>query len=259
MSGERVGRAIRALRHRQGWTQADLGRRAGCSGSVVSRLERGSAHACSIPTLERLVAAVGARLVMFVDWRGGELDRLLDADHALLRERWSERRARAARWIARQEVTYSVYGERGSIDELAFDAATGTLLVTELKTGIYDSQLTALKMDEKERLAVAAAERFGWTVKRVVPSLVLADTRTNRRRVHDNGALFGRLDCRGRAALAWLADPGATVGGLLVFVPLSDLRPTHGRQAGRQRVRPTRADARDAERERWPSDADRGA
>ena len=80
-------------------------------------------------------------------WRGGELDRLLDEDHAALGERWGSRRP--PRWQHRSEVTYNVYGDRGSIDDLAYDEATATLLVTELKTGIYDAQRTVAKLDEK--------------------------------------------------------------------------------------------------------------
>ena len=194
-------------------------------------------------TLGRVVDVLGGRLVLFVEWRGGELERLLDADHSALQERWAARKP--GRWASsRQEVTYNHYGDRGSIDDLAFDPTTGTLLVSELKTGIYDAQRTLAKIDEKERLAAGIAARFGWQVRRVVSCLVVADTRTNRRRVQQHEALFKRFDRRGRAAAAWLADPVTAAGGLLVFIPLSNLRGTHGRRAGRQRVR--RAAARRA-------------
>jgi hypothetical protein len=134
-------------------------------------------------------------------------------------------------------VTYSEFGEPGSIDELAFRADPGILLVTELKTGIFDAQRTVAKLDEKARLAAGIARRVGWRARRVVPCLVLADTRTNRRRVERHPNLFGRFRCRGRGARAWLRSPLTTVEGLLLFVPLTDMRGTHGRRAGRQRVR----------------------
>lgn len=188
-------------------------------------------------TLRRLVEVLDARLVMYVEWRGGELNRLLDADHAALQERWAARKDRAGRgWEARHEVTYNHFGDRGSIDDLAFDAATGTLLVSELKTGIYDAQRMLAKIDEKERLASDLARRFDWHARHVVSCLVVADTRTNRRRVQQHGALFGRFGVRGREVSAWLSAPGSA-SGLLVFLPLSELRGTHGRRAGRQRVR----------------------
>jgi len=199
MDGGRVGRAVRALRHRLDWTQAELGQRAGCSASVVSRLERGNLGACSMKTLECVVDLLGGRLVLFVDWRGGELERLLDADHAAVHERWAARKP--VRWASsRQEVTYNHYGDRGSVDDLAFDPVTLTLLVSELKTGIYDAQRALARLDEKERLGRQIAARFGWRPRRVVSCLVVADTRTNRRRVEQHEALFGRFDCRGWAA-----------------------------------------------------------
>jgi hypothetical protein len=192
--------------------------------------------------LERILAALEARLVSYVDWRGGELDRLLDADHALLQERWALRKARSTRWQSAQEVTYNHFGDRGSIDDLAFHPATGTLLVSELKTGVYDAGGMLMKLDEKVRIAADAARRFGWRPTRVVPCLVIAEATTNRRRVADHRALLARFDCRGRDALAWLREPDHGVGGLLLFVPLADVRGAHRRLAGRQRVRPGRTD-----------------
>jgi hypothetical protein len=185
--------------------------------------------------LERIFQCLDAGLAISVRWRGGELDRLLDADHARLAEAWAARRP--PRWGARAEVTYNVYGDRGSIDELAFDDATGTLLVVELKTGIYDAGRTVAKVDEKARVASAEARRFGWRVRQVVPAFVIAESRTNRRRVELHTALFGRFSCRGREAMAWLREPAdVTPSGLLVFVPLSFVRGAHIRRAGRQRV-----------------------
>lgn len=154
------------------------------------------------------------------------------------------RKAIAARWQSVQEVTYNHFGERGSIDDLAFDPTTGTLLISELKTGIYDAGRMLMKVDEKVRLAAQAAGRFGWSIKRVVRCLVVVDSRTNRRRVASHAALFARFACRGRDANAWLREPSAAVGGLLVFVPLSAVRGTHGRRAGRQRVRHPKAASR---------------
>jgi hypothetical protein len=204
---------------------------------VISRLERGNLKACSVARLERTLDVLDARLVAYVDWRGGELDRLLDADHALLQERWALRKVESGEWQSAQEVTYNHFGERGSIDDLAFDPATRTLLVSELKTGIYDAGGMLMKVDQKSRLAADAAGRFGWSAARVVRCIVIADTRTNRRRVAEHAALFARFDCRGRAATGWLRDPRRAVGGLLLFLPLTNVRGAHGRRAGRQRVR----------------------
>ena len=225
---------------------------------MISRLERGNLRACSLARIALILDQLDARLTVSVQWRGGELDRLLDADHARLGERWA--RIRPQRWVSRSEVTYNHYGDRGSIDVLAFDAVSGTLLVTELKTGVYDAQRAVAKLDEKARVASGVARRFGWVVRRVTPALVMAEGRTNRRRVSEHEALFARFECRGRAATAWLRDPArAEINGLLLFVPLSDVRGTHVRRAGRQRVRPPRLFASVASVSRAVPTADRGA
>ncbi len=242
MTDAQIGRAIRALRHRRDWTQAEVGRRARCGASTVSRIERGRVRGQSLATLRRILEALDAWLFAKVVWRGGELDRLLDADHARLQERWAIRkRGAGAGWLDRQEVSYNIFGERGSIDDLAYHPPSRTLVVTELKTGIFDAQATLAKLDEKERLAAGIAERFGWRVDRVVACLVVVEGRTNRRRIEEHPALFSRFDCRGRAASAWLEDPTRPTRGPLVFGKLSNGRGMHGRRAGRQRVRhPTR-------------------
>lgn len=82
MDSVRIGLSIRALRRRRGWTQAELGRRAGCSASEISRVERGAVATLVLRRLERILEAIGARLTVRILWQGEELDRLLDRDHA---------------------------------------------------------------------------------------------------------------------------------------------------------------------------------
>lgn len=236
MTEERVGRTVRAIRQRRGWTQRELARRAGVSDTLISRVERGQAGNCSIHTLLGILRPLEAQLSFVLRWRGGEVDRLLDADHAELQERWA-RRLTGIGWVARQEVSYSQFGERGSIDDLAFHPATRTVLVSELKTGIFDAQGLLAKIDQKERLARDVARRFGWHVENVVAALVIAEGRTNRRRIEQLPMLFRRFDRRGRAALAWLRNPTPTCGGLLVYEKSADSRSMTVRRAGRQRVR----------------------
>jgi len=48
---------IRELREKQGWSQAELGRRAGVAASVVNRIERRGTIA--LATLEKLARALG--------------------------------------------------------------------------------------------------------------------------------------------------------------------------------------------------------
>jgi len=203
---------------------------------VVSRIETGRWEALRWTVISRVCAEAGLRLSLEGRWRGGELARLMDAAHAAFQERL-KRRLETAGWLASAEVTYSRYGERGSIDLLAFHPPTGTLLVCEVKSSIADVQGLLRPLDAKVRLARSIASELGWTARGVVPCLAAADTATNRRRVAEHAALFGRFAVRGRAASGWLAQPSGAVSGLLLFLSPPPIRPGNSVQLGRRRVR----------------------
>ena len=95
-----------------------------------------------------IARALDADLVVSLRWRGGELDRLFDEGHASVLGHVAEL-LQAYGWITEPEVTYSVYGERGSIDLLAWHAPTRTLLVIEVKTELTSVEATLRKHDEK--------------------------------------------------------------------------------------------------------------
>jgi transcriptional regulator with XRE-family HTH domain len=216
---DRLGRVARAIRLRLGLTQDELGRRAGLSRSAVSLLERGSGMRLSVAALHAIVVALGARLDHRIDWRGPELDRLLDARHAALGalvKRFLERHG----WIVRVEVSFSEYGERGRIDLLAFHGE-GILLAIELKTDLVDVQALLGALDVKTRLAPRLAGRYGWQVRRAIPVIVFAEDRTVRRHLARLDTLFDRFSLRGRDCLTWLRRPEVSTGsvpnGLLWF------------------------------------------
>ncbi len=103
---------------------------------MVSRLERGRIAAMAVGSVREIAQALDAEVLLVVRWRGGELDRLLDEGHATLVGRAVEI-LQSLGWETRSEVSYSVYGERGSIDVLAWHAPTRTLLVVEVKIGAH--------------------------------------------------------------------------------------------------------------------------
>jgi transcriptional regulator with XRE-family HTH domain len=233
----RLARSIRALRRRRGWRQADLARAAGVSQSAVSRAELGSAGGLSLRSLERLVVALGASLFVEIHWHGERLDRLLDQDHAGLVEDVL-RRLRRAGWIAAPEVSFSIYGERGSIDILALHPTSRACLVVEVKSVVPDVQAMLAALDRKRRLARRIAGERDWEVATVSRLLVVADGRTARRRVEAHEETFAvAFPVRGADLRRWLRDPQASSVSGLWFLP-----PTHGasgRQGreGRRRVR----------------------
>lgn len=158
----RIGRILRALRHRLGWRQLDVARGAGASQTLVSRAERGDIERMEIRTLRRLTTMLQAELVVMVRWRGGDLDRLLDEGHAILVGRVAKA-LEAAGWVVRSEVTFSVYGERGSIDIVGWYPSTATLLVVEIKTELVSVEATLRTQDVKARLASRVVDgRFRW-------------------------------------------------------------------------------------------------
>jgi hypothetical protein len=203
---------------------------------MVSRVERGAWDEIQWASITRVCEAAGLRVAVEGRWRGGELARLLDHDHAALTAA-TRRRLDSAGWQADVLVTFSRYGERGSIDILAFHPVARVLLVVEVKSVIADIQGLLRPIDAKSRLAPGIGRDRGWTAKAVVPCLVVADSTTTRRRLVTNGALFSRFAVRGRSALRWLRAPVGTPTGLLLLTNPPSIRGGNVRRAGRQRVR----------------------
>jgi transcriptional regulator with XRE-family HTH domain len=184
MQAIRFGRILRALRRRRGWRQLDLAARARCSQQSISRLERGDLVGASLGTIQRVLAALEADVDLAIRWRGGTIDRLVDAGHARLVDAVARRLARLG-FDVRPEVSYAEFGERGSIDILAIDVRARILIVVEVKTELTSMEATLRKHDEKVRLApTIVRRRLGlagpW---RVVPILVLPESGASRRRV----------------------------------------------------------------------------
>ncbi|HYI66573.1 MAG TPA: helix-turn-helix domain-containing protein [Candidatus Limnocylindrales bacterium] len=237
MDDQRIGRVIIILRQRRGWRQVDLAARSGVSQSAISDIERGRIDRYTLRTVRDLLRAVDGSATLDVIWGGrGDLDRLLDADHARLMQLWADSHRRAG-WDVWNEASYNIYGERGRIDQLAFHPPTGVLEVTEGKTGIWDVQETLGRLDAKVRLAPRVAAERRWRIRRVVGALVLADGRTVRRRVADHGVLFARYEVRGRSARAFVRNPRRAAEGLLVFLSLPPTNHGGLRRAGQRRVR----------------------
>jgi len=243
-----MGRKIRAIRHRRRWRQQDLADRAGTSQDMVSRLERGRVAAMAVGSVREIAQALDAEVVLVVRWRGGELDRLMDEAHATLVGRAVEM-LQSLGWETRSEVSFSVYGERGSIDVLAWHAPTRTLLVVEVKSELISVEETLRVHDAKLRLAPRiAAERFGWHATATARLLVLPDLSTARRRVARHRAvLAGAYPLRGHVIRAWLLAPTpvnrpTTGGGLLFLSPTQGTRGRNGpvtRKRVQRRASPT--------------------
>lgn len=136
------------------------------------------------------------------------------------------------------EVSFSVYGERGVIDVLAFHPGSGSLLVIELKTQLVDVQQLIGAVDRYRRIAPRLARARGWRVRSVSACVLLRSTATNRRQVaHHGSVLRAAFPDDGRQLRRWLRQPEQVLSAL-AFLSYSHGRNASARTAGIQRVRP---------------------
>jgi transcriptional regulator with XRE-family HTH domain len=213
--GLRFGLHFRALRVRQALRQSDVGGLAHVSRGVISRIERGLVGRLQVDTLERAAAALGATVDIRLRWRGEQLDRLVDEAHAALVERVVAL-LRALGWEVVVEASFSIWGERGSIDVLGYDPRTGFVLVVEVKSVVPDNQATVHDLDRKTRLAPRIAAERGWAVRGVGRLLVVGESSVSRRRVARLAATYASaFPLRGAAVRRWLRTPDRPISGLL--------------------------------------------
>ena len=210
-----VGRLLRAVRVHRMWRQEDLARAAGVSRQTVSRVELGRLESVPLGSLRRVFTAVDVRVTVALRGVGAELPRLADEHHAAMHEDTARLFVPFNEWATVPEVTFSVFGERGSIDILAWHARSRSLLVIELKTELVDLQDTVSTLDRKVRLAMQIARDRGWEPASVSTWLVIADSRHNRRSVERHAAfLRSRFPADGHAVVGWLRHPVGRIEGL---------------------------------------------
>jgi transcriptional regulator with XRE-family HTH domain len=210
----RVGLVIRALRRRRGWRQVDLATAARVSQSSVSLVERGHVDTFSLRTLRGILLALEARADFDVRWRGGSLDRTIDEGHAALAA-VASRSLTGLGWDQVPEVTYNIFGERGSIDILAIHRATASLLVIEVKTELTSIEETLRRLDQKVRLAARIGhERFGAPVATTSSLLVMPDSAAARRQFIRHRDLLDPVFPAGNVAVRrWLRAPAGPLHG----------------------------------------------
>jgi len=220
MDPVRLGLALRALRRQRAWTQEQVAERAHMSQAVVSRAERGEAASLTVHTLNAVAVALGASISVRILWHSEALDRLLDAAHAGLVDEVI-RILRNHGWEVVAEATFSHYGERGSVDVLAFHPVRRALLIVEVKSVVPDMQALLGGLDRKARVGPTLAAQREWRPLTVSRLLVLPDDRTARRRLEQHAATVRvALPAGTRDVRRWLADPIGAFAGVL-FLPSS--------------------------------------
>jgi transcriptional regulator with XRE-family HTH domain len=213
------------LRQRRGWRLVDLAERTGLSRSVLDRIELGEAGRVALGDLESVARALDGQLGLDFRWRGEQLDRLIDERHAMIVDA-TVAIYRASSWDVAVEATFSIYGERGSIDVFAWHPPTQQIAVNEIKASIGEAGDTVLRVDRKTRLAPQIARERGWTCRGVARFLVIGDGSTNRDRIGRHAEIFRTAFPAGtRESLAWIRRPAAPAPSGIIFVPAVSRRP----------------------------------
>jgi hypothetical protein len=206
------------------------------SRATISLVERGHWQSLSMDTVREIAAVLDVRVDVVPRWRGGDLDRLLSRRHSMLAEHVAVVLLAHPGWIAVPEVSFSIYGERGIIDQLAWHEATAHLMVVELKTEFVDLNEALGTLDRKVRLARTIAAERGWRPTTVSVWLIVSDTRTNRRHAAEHATLLGsRFKLDGRHFGAFLRDPREATTGLDF---MTNANPRSTRQTRRRGGRP---------------------
>jgi DNA-binding XRE family transcriptional regulator len=212
---ERLGLLLRAIRRRTNQTQAALAETADIPRRDVMRIEAGQAGEVQLDRVRRAFEAVDGRLRTVAWWHGAAADRLLDERHAAIGERVVAVLAHRG-WLRAMEVTFSEWGERGSIDILAAHPTTRAALVGEIKGSLGSLEETNRTLDAKVRLAPKLVlQRFGWLPSSVSRVLILPRDSTVRRIVEGHSATMDSLyPARSREIRAWLRNPEGAISGI---------------------------------------------
>lgn len=211
---ERLARISRALRRRAGLRQSDVVT-ANRSAHFVRALEAGEAGRLRVEDVRAHFRSLGSRATLSVAWNGAELDRLLDERHAAVVDQGATV-LRAYGWPVLTEVTFSEYGERGSIDLFAADETHSAVFVGEAKSAWGSIEATNRSLDAKVRLAPKITfERLGWRPRCVAKVLLFPDESTARRiAARFNATLAATYPARARDIRAWLRKPDRPLAGL---------------------------------------------
>lgn len=219
MEDLRFGATIKAVRVKRGWRQSDLAAKAGVSQATVWRAERGHIPEMTMAAIRQLAAALEIRVELLPRGRGADLDRLLSARHSALHE--SVTRALAhdfPAWVMASEVSFAIWEERGIIDLLLWHPTRRALLIIEFKTELVDVGALLGTMDRRRRLAAEIAEQRGWVPTTVSAWIIVAESRTNQRRIAAHRTVLrNAYPADGRQMRRWLRDPVGPIAAMSLW------------------------------------------
>jgi len=232
---QRIGSVLRAVRVRRGLRQADVAEQARVSQAYISYVERGHLDDLKVAALRRIGSALDVQLVFDARWRAHELDRLLDAGHSALVE-YAAGVLTELGWETSLEYGFNHYGDRGSVDIVAWRPDESALLIVEVKTRIADVQQLFESFGRKVRVVpgLIARER-GCEVRAVGRLLIVAGTTSNRNSIERLRRSFDlTFPQRARELRPWFRRPIGPIGAIWFVSPITT---RDGMQAARSRGR----------------------
>lgn len=226
MDDSKAGRLVATVRRHLRLRQVDVGRLANVDQKVVSLIERGLLARVSVEKFRRVCAVLEIDPALDLRWRGGLGDRLIDRGHAGLVELVASI-LRDGGWTVIPEYSFNVFGERGSVDVLAWHPERLVLLIIEVKTRVTDLQAMLMSMSRKVRVVPGEVEEErGWARRGMGRLVVMADTRANRSMVAAHRAIFdSTFPGRTAETRRWLNAPGGDYAGLMFLTPARGPRP----------------------------------
>jgi len=237
MDDVRIGQVLRAVRIRLGLRQRDVAKRAGVSQQLVSSIEGGHFDQRTLRSVRAVAQALDVRLVLTANWRGSDLARLLDSAHASLVERVAVYLG-AYGWVVVIEYSFNHYGERGSVDIVAWHSRARALVLIEVKSAIVDVQDLHSTVDRKRRIVPGLLRRErGWNPVAVGELLVVGDRTANRAAIRRHAAIFESRFALGTvAARRWVRNPVGDIGACW-FLPSTTKGSGNRNLGGTRRVR----------------------
>ena len=156
-------------------------------------------------------------VTLFIDarWNSGDVDRLIDRVHARLVER-VVRALRRDGWEVLVEYGFNHYGDRGSVDVLAWHAESRTLLIVEVKSRLTDLQAMFTSFARKLRIVPGLVLRErDWDARYIGRLVVMPGTSANRTVVASHPETFATLFPERMPSIrTWLRRPDRSMGGV---------------------------------------------
>jgi transcriptional regulator with XRE-family HTH domain len=203
-----VGTLFRAVRIRRGMRQEDVAEAAGVTRWWVSRVEQGHLDGLPLDRLRALAGVLEIRLELVASWRGADGARIVNERHSRMHELVAARLAATPGWESATEVTFSEFGERGTMGILAWHAASRTLLVIELKTELPDPAGLVAQVDRYRRLARQIGRARGRDPRVVATWVLVAESDLNRDQLARHRVILrNAFPLDDRFLRRWLRDP----------------------------------------------------